>query len=475
MLRSRCGGEDAALRPDGRPSAAKRRRTGARAALTSLGITVAVVAVGAAVWWKEAAVDPVIHLPEVVMPTPNARDYFLKAAQQRVEPDALRLAYSSTPTNRASFGRGRGRWYSPAEKERLVARNAEALQTFRAGLRHRFQEQPPRSMNDFSRLHATSEALRRLCELVALERQVRVAQADWSGAMQSVLDGAQLGLIVPRGGGLSGALMGAGLERMTRGRSDKIVRELDATTARAAARRLESLLAQRVSYAQSLDQDRWLPLIELARGMRGPNGQVRLAKELSPNPGGSPPDSDSPAGRLDDGLRTVRQVPTAFLSKRMVVEQAGRYLDQLIARARLPYRTARAAPDPPMPRDAVNRLMLPSFSEARFPIVQCETNDVLLLVSLGLQAYRREHGTYPEGLSALVPGYLKAVPADPYGSGELLRYFRRGASHVLYSIGPDGVDDQGRPALNAQYASQPRRRYYVEEPCRGDVVAGLNY
>jgi hypothetical protein len=44
----------------------------------------------------------------------------------------------------------------------------------------------------------------------------------------------------------------------------------------------------------------------------------------------------------------------------------------------------------------------------------------------------------------LVPDWLPAVPIDPY-SGVPLVYRPTSSGHQLYSVGPDGVDDGGRP------------------------------
>ncbi len=56
-------------------------------------------------------------------------------------------------------------------------------------------------------------------------------------------------------------------------------------------------------------------------------------------------------------------------------------------------------------------------------------NDTLcqaeLILGLALQLHYREHGQFPRTLSELVQkGYLKSIPADPFGNGEPLHYRR---------------------------------------------------
>jgi hypothetical protein len=70
-----------------------------------------------------------------------------------------------------------------------------------------------------------------------------------------------------------------------------------------------------------------------------------------------------------------------------------------------------------------------------------------LLLALALQLHYREHGELPASLDELVKdGYLKSIPADPFGKGEAFHYRRELASHsgaVLWSVYRDGVDDGG--------------------------------
>ena len=73
-------------------------------------------------------------------------------------------------------------------------------------------------------------------------------------------------------------------------------------------------------------------------------------------------------------------------------------------------------------------------------------------VAIALEDYREATGGYPESLDALCPAYLTTVPVDPATPGEKLKYARsareiwgREYPYVLYSDGPDGVDDGGAP------------------------------
>ena len=65
-------------------------------------------------------------------------------------------------------------------------------------------------------------------------------------------------------------------------------------------------------------------------------------------------------------------------------------------------------------------------------------------VAVAAESYRKTHqGRWPEKLSELTPELLRELPLDPY-DGEPLRYHVQDDSIVIYSVGPDLVDDGGR-------------------------------
>lgn len=68
----------------------------------------------------------------------------------------------------------------------------------------------------------------------------------------------------------------------------------------------------------------------------------------------------------------------------------------------------------------------------------------LLTTQLALQCFRSEQGHVPRQLDDLVPKYLQRVPTDPF-SNQPLVYRAQGTNWLLYSVGPDGVDDGGKP------------------------------
>ncbi len=64
-------------------------------------------------------------------------------------------------------------------------------------------------------------------------------------------------------------------------------------------------------------------------------------------------------------------------------------------------------------------------------------------VSIALEQHRRAHGTWPKTLAALTPDLLDVVPPDRF-DGKPLKYRLIDGQPALYSVGPDGDDDDGQ-------------------------------
>jgi hypothetical protein len=72
--------------------------------------------------------------------------------------------------------------------------------------------------------------------------------------------------------------------------------------------------------------------------------------------------------------------------------------------------------------------------------------------------YRAKKGKYPENLSDLLPEYMADLPLDPF-DGKPLRFKQTDGKIIIYSIGPDEIDDGGAP--------------YDQETNKGDVIFEL--
>jgi hypothetical protein len=98
-------------------------------------------------------------------------------------------------------------------------------------------------------------------------------------------------------------------------------------------------------------------------------------------------------------------------------------------------------------------MLMPALGRVGSSIEIARTNRDALQVRIACELHKRRHGTYPQRLAELVPGLLPSAPMDPW-DGQPLRLITRvedgRASLVLYSIGADRQDDQGRAAPEGQ-------------------------
>jgi hypothetical protein len=92
-------------------------------------------------------------------------------------------------------------------------------------------------------------------------------------------------------------------------------------------------------------------------------------------------------------------------------------------------------------------MLFPNF-EAAF-LKEATLEAVLDSARLGVacKIYRNAHGNFPEELAELVPDILKAIPFDPF-TGKPYVHRRQDGGFIIYSLGSNLRDDEGRGTLN---------------------------
>jgi hypothetical protein len=84
-----------------------------------------------------------------------------------------------------------------------------------------------------------------------------------------------------------------------------------------------------------------------------------------------------------------------------------------------------------------------TYAKALDKSVVAETQRRVIITAIALKRFERRFGKLPSDLNALVPAFLSAVLPDPM-DGRPLRYRPSGTnSFLLYSVGLDGMDDNG--------------------------------
>jgi hypothetical protein len=84
--------------------------------------------------------------------------------------------------------------------------------------------------------------------------------------------------------------------------------------------------------------------------------------------------------------------------------------------------------------------LLPAIRKTFDITAKAEASTSATRISFALQAFYLERGALPENLNELVPGYLAAIPRDPF-DGEPMRYSEE--KKIVYSVGNDFIDQGG--------------------------------
>lgn len=97
-----------------------------------------------------------------------------------------------------------------------------------------------------------------------------------------------------------------------------------------------------------------------------------------------------------------------------------------------------------MPRPLLRIVGTPEWGHPVKVDAEIEAQVRATRTALGVERYRLGHfGALPDRLEDLVPNILPALLLDPF-TDDTLRYKRRPVGYVIYSVGSDGLDNDGR-------------------------------
>ncbi|MFC1735160.1 sigma-70 family RNA polymerase sigma factor [Candidatus Hydrogenedentota bacterium] len=90
----------------------------------------------------------------------------------------------------------------------------------------------------------------------------------------------------------------------------------------------------------------------------------------------------------------------------------------------------------------VSLWLLPAFEKIKLRETTVHANNRGAMLTAAIELYRVENDSPPPSLDTLVPDYISELPEDPF-SGDSFAYDSTDSGYVLYSTGPDMVDDGG--------------------------------
>lgn len=441
---------------------AKERLTKGEIWLIVVTILLVLLGGGYAYWEYVSNINPVVIIPAPpALPSPNARDVYLAAAQLKV--DSLTIG-TRTVTVDDTYDCIRGGVVGPGTRgkktppplvdmQALVTANAPAFAKVRQGFAYEYGSTPMRSLNTLFPEYAQ---FRGLARAMMADGDVLCATGQWDTATERYLDCIRMGADIPRGGPLIGGLVGVAVQAIGRMEIWTALDHVNGPEARLAARRLEKITPRQVPYANILQEEKWgwqAGLLEAFQSGQWHNWFSYLSSDAG-------------------GERWIYNFRLFFVSKRTVMRNFTVGMDAMIANAKQPF--PQCAQSPALPNDLISQKLLPVFDKAWEKFAVNGTQNDLLMVSFALRAYKVEHGTCPASLRQLVPAYLKAIPTD-FFSNKPLKYKVKGASYILYSVGPDGKDDGGKASADGQRILNGKLKAgTINSNSTGDIVAGVN-
>jgi hypothetical protein len=400
----------------------------------AIAVLVPVGVIGIVAWRSHVNTVPVVNIPAYpVLPNPNGYDLFVKAGRDIIE--AKPAVDEINDSNPSSDPKVRAERYSLERKQVWLNRNKKAFELFQKALSTPALHPPQRSA--LPPTYPEYKTLRELARCKSIEARTFALEGEWGKATQSRLDTLQFGIATADGGPLMASLVGIAIQAIGRNHWWNDVKHLNSVQCRLALSRLENIYAQRLRADVTLTEEKYCGQIMLLGVMRGPTWGP------------------------------------FWIPKRTVMSNYVQMMDAHIANARKPY----LATTPVLaPNDPLTKVLAPVFDRAHWNFARNDAGNALWLVTLALRAHKLENGSYPVQLNALVPRYLKQIPSDPFGRGEPLRYQKRGNTYLLYSMGPDGIDNGGKAIAHRKNASASARRYLptVFADSAGDYVAGRN-
>ncbi len=382
-----------------------------------------------------------IVIPTPVMPADNAYDDFVRAANM------IRAIKHKAPASMPN---------PPKESEMFAVCKACAedagpgLAALKRAFGKTYLNPPSRSFATTFPAYASYREMARTITGVAkfheLNRQPGIAADD-------LLDGYELGVMMARGGSVIAGSVGHACEAICLSQLEPLLERLTDPDLQRVAKRLERIAAKRVPYSdiviEESNQDTASWMAEL-RKLRGPKEQLEFAASVFG------PSNGQPVTWND------RWTEISFLlsDKSHMLRENDVYRRSVADEGRKPYLGKSRVP---VPKNILAEMGVDYIVHARPSYVSAEATDRILQTEAALLRYRNALGKYPGTIGSLVPACLNRVLDDPFGGreGKPLLYFSTdsGKGYLLYSLGPNMIDDHGAPGR-------------FPNDVNGDIVAG---
>jgi len=439
------------IQPDNQAKAS-RKVSWTRGEKWLLGMIMVGLVAGIATWAGINSLEkmPVLKIPTRNEPSPNGYEYLVSAGKAATEGPGVtttRLTGSQAPSHPEQWLVQPPSAATIAADRPAASKNSSALALLCKGL------SLPIMAPEHNDIGTPDWAgIRHLARATRDTAYVQASQGSYTLAADTALNGLAMGERMIRGGDVIDLLVGIACQELGRRAIWPTVAHLDAKSARGAAQRVASIDLQATPFSEILTEEKWAEQKSLMKTFQKKSWRADLVS-------GSDPDGTV----HEDQVRSL-----ALVSKRALMNAYTTRMDAAIAMAGGQFHAY--APPPSSGIKFVDDNLVIANSNTWFVWLRKAADTRLLAAALALRAYHLDHGAYPASLEALTPTYLPSVPQDPFGSVPL-KYKVTGSGYSLYSIGPDGIDDGGKPV---DTLGNNRNRYQLSQTSHGDILAGLN-
>lgn len=302
----------------------------------------------------------------------------------------------------------------PNNAQQIVSANGTSIQTMKEGFKYTYEtpdnDDPMKS----------APALRNLGRMCALKSTTLNAAGNSSGATEAAIDTIKLGTDLPHGSNLITALVGYAINAVGRKSAISSMASLSSVDAIKASQRLEAISDTRATIAEIIASEAYFC------------------------------------------NRTMDKDPASAIMR----SSYNAYINDVLGEAAKPYPQRK----PVTPSSTMAQIGAPAFTGFIVRDADDQAQTEMLALSYALYAYYTDHKSYPKDLKELAPKYISKVPADPFTVSSPIGYKLNGKQCILYSVGPDGVDNNGT-AINDPGARSPMS---VTDKSQGDIVFGVN-
>ncbi len=427
-----------------------------------LSTALVVLAVAGALKWNAGLMPGPVAIPNPAPPVPNARAFYDQA-------ELLRSKDSNKLEEQIYRVQGSNKWsqippvtHLPMMRQ-LVAEDQPAFARLREGFRYQYQSPPVCSFDTLFPYYAED---RDMARLLRIKGETDAYEGNWNQAINDDLDVVQLGTSLQYRAVLIGGLAGIACDYIGRKDAWAMVDHLTGPQARAAAVRLSAITSNTVPWSSVLQEEKWSHQAGWLEIYQRKNWR-REEMYMDTYPSNPEDDSDS-AGSQPTMLARLNM---SLVSPRVIFNSYTRYMNEAVQRVGLSWPARWALPALAAPSDPFNDQLGMWFDDNGFKQTSTDSYNNLLLTELALRAYREERGAYPASLNALVPSYLPRVPLDPFSDGLPVRYRLKDGRPLLYSVGPDAIDDGGKPRPLQKRGDGTIIRY-LQESDTGDLLPG---